>query len=94
MFEAHGLTDLGEKLNHMSKTNQWEAMTREIDDDIVHLLPQWGGTTSSKTRYRNASAALYSLSVDLVDEPGGLPPDLIQDLRRIETPFNGFSTAN
>ena len=25
-----------------------------------------------------------------VDEPGGLPPDLIQDIQRISTPFSGF----
>ena len=26
VFEEHGWHDLGEKLNHMSKTNQWDAM--------------------------------------------------------------------
>lgn len=96
VFEAHGLTDLGEKLNHMSKTNQWEAMTREIDDDIVHLFAAVGRHDQLKDAIQERFGGIIdSLSVGTpVDEPGGLPPDLIQDLRRIETPFNGFSTAN
>lgn len=96
VFEAHGLTDLGEKLNHMSKTNQWEAMTREIDDDIVHLFAAVGRhdqlTDAVQERF---GGIIDSLSIGTpVDEPGGLPPDLIQDLRRIDTPFTGFSSAS
>ena len=36
VFEQHGWEDLGHKLNDMSKKGQWEQMTNEVSDDIVH----------------------------------------------------------
>ena len=94
-FEAHGLTDLGEKLNHMSKTNQWDAMTREIDDDIVHLFAAVGRYDQLKDAVQERFGGITdSLTIGTpVDEPGDLPPDLIQDLRSIDTHFTGFSSA-
>lgn len=38
VFEAHGLDELGPKLNAMSKAGQWDAMTSEIDDDVLDLF--------------------------------------------------------
>lgn len=92
VFEVHGLQELGEKLNHMSKTGQWEQMTREVSDDVVHLFAAVG-------RHDELAAAMQARFGGLVDtvsagtpvdEPGGLPRDLIQDIQRIETPFQGF----
>ncbi len=96
VFAVHGLEDLGEKLNHMSKTNQWQQMTREIPDDVVHLF-------AAVARHDQLAAAVTarfggisdSLSVGTpVDEPGGLPAGLIQDLQQIATPFSRFNTGN
>ncbi len=42
VLEAHGLQDLGHKLNAMSKAGQWEEMTREIPDDVVRLFAAVG----------------------------------------------------
>ena len=42
VLEQHDMLDLGEKLNHMSKTNQWGKMTGEISDDLVHLFAAVG----------------------------------------------------
>ena len=80
----------------MSKTNQWEAMTREIDDDIVHLFAAVGRHDQLKDAVQERFGGIIdSLSIGTpVDEPGGLPPDLIQDLRCIDTPFTGFSSAS
>ena len=92
VFEAHGI-DLGEKLNHMSKTNQWDAMTREISDDVVRLFAAVG----RHDQIADAIAARFggitdSLAIGTpVDKPGGLPPDLIQDIQRIATPFTAFT---
>ena len=36
VFEAHGWQDLGQKLNDMSKKGQWQDMTKEISDEVVH----------------------------------------------------------
>lgn len=94
VFEVHGLEDLGEKLNHMSKTGQWDAMAGEVSDDVVHLFAAVG----RHDELVGAMQARFGGLVDTVgagtpvDEPGGLPPDLIQDIQAIPTPFERFAT--
>ncbi len=96
VFAEHGLQDLGARLNHMSKTGRWDAMAAEVDDDVVHLFAAVG----RHDQLAGAIEARYGGLVDAigagtpVDEPGGLPPDLIQDIRRIHTPFAGFAAAS
>ena len=94
VFEEHGLHDLGEKLNHMSKTNQWDEMTRQIDDDVVHLFAAVGRHDELKGAIEERFGGISdSLAIGTpVDAPGGLPPDLIKELQSIDTPFNGFAT--
>lgn len=93
VLEVHGLEELGAKLNHMSKTGQWQAMSAEISDDVVHLFAAVG----RHDELRNAVLSQFGGLVDSisigtpVDEPGGLPADLIADLQRIDTPFTGFT---
>ena len=95
VFEAHGLGSLGEKLNHMSKTGQWEAMAAEVSDDVVHLFAAVG----RHDQLVNAMQARFGGLVDTVsagtpvDDPDGLPFDLIADIKAIETPFKGFRTG-
>lgn len=93
VFEEHGLGHIGEKLNHMSKTNQWDAMTREIDDDTVHLFAAVGRHDQLSDAIEGRFGGIVdSISIGTpVDEPGGLPPELIQDLQRIDTSFDGFA---
>ncbi len=92
VFEAHGLEELGAKLNHMSKTNQWDAMTDEVSDDVVHLFAAVG----RHDELVGAVEARFGGLVDAispgtpVDEAGGLPPELLQDLRAIPSPFEQF----
>jgi len=94
VFAEHDLEDLGEKLNHMSKTGQWDAMAGEVSDDVVRLFAAVG----RHDELANAMAARFGGLVDTVgagtpvDEPGGLPPDLITDIKAIRTPFTGFPT--
>lgn len=93
VFEQHGLEDLGEKLNHMSKTNQWDAMAAEVSDDVVYLFAAVGRhdelTRAVEARYGGIVDAISTGTP--VDEPGGLPIDLIQDIQSIATRFEGFS---
>lgn len=92
VFEQHGLRGLGEKLNHMSKTNQWEQMTGEISDDVVRLFAAVGRHDELTQAVTDRFGGLVdSISVGTpVDEPGGLPPDLIQDLQKVASPFQGW----
>jgi len=82
VFEVHGLHDLGRKLNDMSKKGQWDEMTREIPDDVVHLFAAVG-------RHDEIVGAIekrFGGLVDLVGMPADTPPDVIQDVKAIPSP--------
>ncbi len=94
VLEAHDLGDLGRKLNAMSKKGEWDAMTREISDDVVRLFAAVGThreiTSAIATRFEGSD----SISASATAEAGSdLPPDVIQDIQRIGTAFAGFPTA-
>ncbi len=85
VFEVHGLQDLGIKLNEMSKKGQWDAMTDEIDDDVVHLFCAVG-------RHEQIAGAIeqrFGGVADVVSGGEELPPDLIQDIQKIPSAFEG-----
>jgi hypothetical protein len=95
VLEAHGLGELGRKLNVMSKASQWEQMAGEISDDVVRLF-------AAVATHRDLARAVeerFGGVADAVAASGGygmrqeLPPDLIQDLRRIPSAFTGFKTV-
>ena len=95
VFEVHGLEELGEKLNHLSKAGEWDEMTRAVSDDVVRLFAAVGRHDELK----DAMAERFGGLVDTVsagtpvDEPGGLPPELIREIQSIPTPFSGFGSG-
>ena len=94
VLEQHGLEELGHKLNHMSKTDQWDKMTAEIDDDLVHLFSAVGRhdeiAGAIEKRFGGISDSISdSASSEL---RGGMPPDVIQDIQRIPSNFKGFAS--
>ena len=79
VFEVHGLQDLGLKLNDMSKKGQWDEMTKEVSDDVVHLFAAVG-------RHDELVGALterFGGMADMVGLPEDTPSDLIQDVLAI-----------
>ena len=79
VFEVHGLEDLGLKLNEMSKKGQWDEMTKEISDDVVHLFAAVG-------RHDELVGALtdrFGGMTDMVGLPEDTPPDVIQEVLTI-----------
>jgi probable F420-dependent oxidoreductase len=92
VLEVHGLHDLGRKLNVMSKTGQWEQMSAEISDDVVRLFAVVGTHRELAREIERRFAGV----TDAVTLSGGygvhqdIPPDLIQDIRRIPSAFTGF----
>ena len=94
VLEAHDQGDLGRKLNAMTKAGQWDQLAAQVSDDLLHefavigrhdeiapLIEKRFGDTSD-TIAASASATMS----------GDMPPDLIAEIRRIETPFKGFDT--
>ena len=59
VFEAHGWRDLGHKLNDMSKKGQWQEMTKEISDDVVHQFCRWGDTAKFETPCKLVLGPIY-----------------------------------
>jgi probable F420-dependent oxidoreductase len=95
VLEVHGLQELGRKLNVMSKAGQWDAMAAEISDDVVRLFAAVG----THRELAKAVAERFGGVADTVALSGGygtrqdIPPDLIQDIRRIPGTFTGFATG-
>ena len=96
VLALHGLEDLGHKLNAMTRQEKWAEMAKEVPDDVVHLFAAVG-------RYDQITKAIAERFGGLTDavnartdaaSPGPLPPDLIQDIRRIPHVFRGFSRAD
>ncbi len=94
VLEQHGLEDLGEKLNHLSKNDGWDQMTREVSDDVVRLFAAVGRHDEIKdavTEHFGGVCDVVSLGAAAGNQ--GVPPDIIQELRGIPTPFDSFQTA-
>jgi probable F420-dependent oxidoreductase len=79
VFEAHGWQDLGQKLNDMSKKGQWQDMTKEISDEVVHEFCAVG----RHDQIHNAIQQRFGGAVDVLALPADTPPELVQELRRI-----------
>ena len=95
MFEVHGLEELGEKLNHLSKAGKWDEMTRAVSDDVVRLFAAVGRHDELKDAMTDRFGGLVdTVSAGTpVDDPGGLPPELIREMQSIRTPFTGFDRS-
>lgn len=92
VFEHHGLGDLGRKLNRMTKEGQWDRIAAEIPDDVLRLFAAIGRhdelVSLVDARFGGSTDMIYaSTSSDI--QPV-IPPGVLQDIQRIETPFKGF----
>lgn len=80
VFESHGLEALGHKLNDMSKKGQWDQMTSEISDDVLHLFCAIG----RHDEIAKVIAGRFGGMVDVIACGDDVPSDLIQDIEKIE----------
>jgi probable F420-dependent oxidoreductase len=96
VLALHGLEELGHKLNAMTRQGKWNEMAKEVPDDVVHLFAAVG-------RYDQIVRAIEERFGGLTDalnarantaQPGHLPRELIQDIRRVPHAFRSFKSAN
>ena len=94
VLAVHGLEDLGHKLNALTRQGKWGEMAREVPDEVVHLFAAVG-------RHDQIVAAIEERFGGLVDAltlrgegVGDMPPDLVQDIRRLPHAFRGFAPAD
>ena len=63
----------------MSKKGQWEQMTQEISDDIVHEFCAVGRFDQIADKIRQR----FGGRVDVIAMPENTPKDLLQELQRV-----------
>jgi probable F420-dependent oxidoreductase len=92
VLAVHGLEDLGHKLHAMSREGKWGEMTKEVPDQVAHLFAAVG-------RHDQIVKAIADRFGGLVDAltlgregTGPVPPDLVQDIRRVPHPYRGLPT--
>jgi len=95
VLALHGLEELGHKLNAMTREGKWSEMAKEVPDDVVQLFAAIG-------RHDQIAKAIEERFGGLTDalnarvnaaQPGDLPRNLIQDIRRIPHAFRSFKRA-
>jgi probable F420-dependent oxidoreductase len=95
VLAAHGLEDLGRKLNRITKEGAWDKLAAEISDDVLELFAAAGTHKEIKgaieRRFAGFSDSVFASANSA--QPADLPPDLLQDLAAIRTPFNGFAVG-
>ena len=93
VWEQHGLEDLGQELFQMSIKGEWDKMPKAISDDVVQLFAAIGRhdeiAARIEERFGGISDAIFSSTATAIQPD--LPPDLIADIQRISTEFQGFS---
>jgi probable F420-dependent oxidoreductase len=92
VLAVHGLDDLGQKLNEMTRQGRWSEMAKEVSDDVVQLFAIAGRhdqiAAVVERRLGALSDSLHASSNAAM--PSTMPPDLVQDIRRIPSAFKGF----
>jgi probable F420-dependent oxidoreductase len=91
VLAVHGQEDLGRKLNGLARQGKWAEMAKEVPDHVAHLFAAVG-------RHDQIVAAIGARFGGLVDAltlrgdgVGEVPPDLVQDIRRLPHEFRAFS---
>ena len=92
VLELHGMEDLGLKLRDFPKQGRWSEMAAEISDDTLELF----ATVATYDALAQKIEARYggladTLSLFIPPHTDPLPlKDVMQDIRRIPTPFDGY----
>jgi probable F420-dependent oxidoreductase len=93
VLAVHGLEDLGLKLNAMVRQGKWSELPAEVPDDVAHLFAAVG-------RHDQIVGAIEARFGGLVDSltlrgdgVGEVPPDLVQDIRRVPHQYVGAAST-
>ncbi|MGE0384158.1 MAG: TIGR03617 family F420-dependent LLM class oxidoreductase [Gammaproteobacteria bacterium] len=92
VLERHGLLDLGLKLNRLTRENAWDRLAGEVSDDVLDLFVISARHDRIKAEIERHAAGrtdtIYASANSA--QPGDMPPDLIQEIARLKTPFEGW----
>jgi probable F420-dependent oxidoreductase len=91
VLAVHGLEDLGHKLNSLTRQGRWSEMAREVPDDVAHLFAAVGRHDQIVAAIDRRFGGLVDALTLRGDGAGEVPPDLVQDIRRLPQAFRGFA---
>ena len=93
VLESVGYGDLGPHLNQLTKQGAWDKLAGQIPDDLLHACAVVARhdelAPAVEQRFSGLSDTLVASAS--YERPATLPPDLLQDLARIDSAFTGFS---
>jgi hypothetical protein len=79
----------------MALKGPWKAMANQIPDEVVREFCAVGAhdviAKEIERQYGGISDTVYTHHVPAIDPR--IPPDLLQDIRRIPCAFKGYDTA-
>jgi alkanesulfonate monooxygenase SsuD/methylene tetrahydromethanopterin reductase-like flavin-dependent oxidoreductase (luciferase family) len=90
VLAVHGLEDLGLKLNAMVRQGRWSEMAKEVPDDVAHLFAAVGRYDQIVGAITERFGGLTDALTLRADGVGGMPPELVQDIRRIAHQYAGL----
>ncbi len=92
VLKLHGWDDLAAELHQMSKQGRWQEMPKRIPDDVVHtfaaVAPYDGIVTAIRERFGGLGDAIGLMVPG--DAADGVQRELVQDLHRLPTSFEGY----
>jgi probable F420-dependent oxidoreductase len=91
VLAVHGLEDLGHKLNALTRQGRWSEMAREVPDDVAYLFAAVGRHDQIVAAIDRRFGGLVDALTLRRDGAGEIPPDLVQDIRRLPHAFQGFT---
>jgi len=91
VLAVHGLEDLGHKLNALTRQGRWNDMAKEVPDDVAHLFAVVGRHDQIVAAIDDRIGGLVDALTLRADGAGEVPPDLVQDIRRLPCAFQGFT---
>ena len=95
VLAVHGLQDLGQKLNRMTREGQWDQLAGEVSDDVLDHFAAVGRHDQIKGVVERRFAS-FSDGISARDVPGSgtpMPPELVREIAALPTPFKGFQTG-
>jgi probable F420-dependent oxidoreductase len=91
VLAAHGLEDLGHKLNALTRQGKWHEMAAEVSDEVAHLFAAVGRHDQIVKAIETRFGGLVDALTLRADGAGEVPPDLVQDIRELPHAFRGFA---
>jgi len=95
VLAEHGWEDLGLELHEMSKKGQWKDMASRVTDEVIREFVAVGTYDTIAGEIEKHLGGLSDAIV--IDSAPGTPEgplrEVVQDIQRIPTPFEGFALA-